>query len=355
MDLIIDRAEEAFANHILPYYYDNRIIPEIKMLSSDPCLRFIDVYNITKTIQLDHPATPAVVLLTRLEPSMYGHPMLRMEHITRYLERLVNLDGSRSNTLYYLSKNPNIPVTYINEHAKKQWFMSDISKRLPLSDIEENPQIKWMWGCIATREDIDVKFIIRHYDKLCIYSRYYSKSHKLKISDLYSEILWSWYEISSNPVFTMNDVKDNPMLPWNYLGLSKNPSLRMSFVLEAPEKFCFEEVSRNSGIQIKEILRHKNLPWIGRDVALNPNFTIDHVQFTFYSEGEKMIIPWDYLFKNPAIPYRHFAGINDLGLKKYLDLWPNVVVKSLIDIKLKFIRGFYIDQTVDCQFNTLQI
>jgi len=51
--------------------------------------------------------------------------------------------------------------------------------------------------------------------------------------------------LSQNPNITMQNVLDNPEMPWNWYWLSKNPNITYKFIVEHINKIDFELLSEN--------------------------------------------------------------------------------------------------------------
>jgi hypothetical protein len=52
----------------------------------------------------------------------------------------------------------------------------------------------------------------------------------------YPDKNWAWYEISSNPNITMEDIDSHPDKPWNWEGISMNPNITMEDIDSHPDK-----------------------------------------------------------------------------------------------------------------------
>lgn len=77
---------------------------------------------------------------------------------------------------------------------------------------------------------------------------------------------WGWISLSRNPAIKLQDIIDNPNLPWNYNTMSSNPNITLNFVYRNIDKnWNWEELSRNkleydtkikeNIIQIKQLLQ----------------------------------------------------------------------------------------------------
>ncbi len=89
-----------------------------------------------------------------------------------------------------------------------------------------------------------------------------------------------------------------PIIKLDYFNLSRDPNITIEDVLllGKPNCWCFDYLTINPGIKIKDILTHRELRWDYNSISLNPNLTIKDV-----IENPK--IRWNYnqLIKNPSI------------------------------------------------------
>ena len=124
---------------------------------------------------------------------------------------------------YCISYNQNVPWSVLLSHSHETWCPNALSLRAPLIYILKHPDMNWNDVIIAsTRSDLTVAFVRHHFD---LYHRKFN----------YQNI---WKHLSKNKSFSIEDVVNNPDLPWDWDGLSVN--LRISF---------------------DDMIRHPTFPW----------------------------------------------------------------------------------------------
>ena len=120
------------------------------------------------------------------------------------------------------------------------------------------------------------------------YIRYYmlwQKKWNLKETAMWngrvqdSQTEWDWEKISKNSAFITDHIECNSDLPWNYRFVSANPTIRMQFVLDHPDKdWDWNELSRNVGITMDDINSYPELSWNFEYVSVNPNIKMEFIR-----------------------------------------------------------------------------
>ena len=99
---------------------------------------------------------------------------------------------------------------------------------------------------------------------------------------IYTNRSWPSFDyinLAGNPNLTLDIIKQNMHLPWNWLYLSIKPIITLEFIVENPhEDWNWYALSANSGLDVRrDILANKTLPWKWEYVVENPTLTIDIV------------------------------------------------------------------------------
>ena len=61
-------------------------------------------------------------------------------------------------------------------------------------------------------------------------------SHVTHMSHRIQKDSWNWWDISSNPNITFDDVMAHSELPWNWFSVSRNPNITSDIVQSYPDK-----------------------------------------------------------------------------------------------------------------------
>ena len=106
------------------------------------------------------------------------------------------------------------------------------------------------------------------------------------------QLQWDLYEISGNPLVSINIVLNNSNFPWNFRRLSINPSIYLSDILETPQfPWEWDYVSTSPNVNFSDILAHPEIPW-------NMNW------FCHYNKNP---ITKEIIFMYPDLPWDYFS------------------------------------------------
>jgi hypothetical protein len=67
----------------------------------------------------------------------------------------------------------------------------------------------------------------------------------IRLLELYPDVNWVWYYISSNPNITMEDIEKYPNKPWNWNSIYYNPNITMEFIKNNTYSIKFAALSWN--------------------------------------------------------------------------------------------------------------
>lgn len=166
--------------------------------------------------------------------------------------RIVSLTDIENNPeLKCLSTTAIATVSYIrSNHLSINW--THISTIAPLQLIEETINYPWKYLYMSANPNIRLWFILQYPGD------------------------WFWSALSANPGITMNDIENNPMLPWVYKCLSIKTTAK--FLLEhINEDWDWGHVSANPEISLSFINDNPTLPWVWSSVSANPNIKMSDV------------------------------------------------------------------------------
>lgn len=86
----------------------------------------------------------------------------------------------------------------------------------------------------------------------------------------------------------MDNVRDNPQLPWKYQMLSCNNNLTMEFILEnADKKWDWLCVLSHEAITMEHVYNNPQLPWKHRGLSCNTNIRAEYIL-------SNMSKPWNF-------------------------------------------------------------
>jgi len=130
-------------------------------------------------------------------------------------------------------KNPSLTLEFVKSHPEIKWDYEGFSSNpnITYEFIEENQMLQFCWKSLYKNENIKWKklFCPRNND---YYYLSFNPHLDFEIVDLNKP--WDWDLISYN--VTIDIIKKNPEMPWDYVSLSRNKNLTAEFVLENLDK-----------------------------------------------------------------------------------------------------------------------
>ena len=162
-------------------------------------------------------------------------------------------------------RNSNVTMNYINKRVK-YFIPSDVfylsrNKAITMDDIQNNSFVPWDYQSVSLNPNLTIAFILKNL-----------------------HLNWNWDWISQNKAITMNDVQNNPKLPWNYRYLSRNINLTIDFILQNLDNtnklnisWNWSKISQNKGIYLDDICNNPQLPWDYVALFYNPNIIMEYV------------------------------------------------------------------------------
>ena len=180
---------------------------------------------------------------------IFNHPNINKSDIISMIINLkLNAPLRYSAWMYEISSIATIDN--LKKYPSIDWVWSEVShsKYITMSDILANPDLPWWFKSVSINPNITIDFILTFYkpksltfyERLGINKPNQLKPNQLKPNQLKPDQLknkqFDWYEISQNKGIKMEDVINNPSLPWDYGGLSNNINLTIDFILKNQSK-----------------------------------------------------------------------------------------------------------------------
>lgn len=172
-----------------------------------------------------------------MHPSIYWNKGLKIKTI---MDRCKSEGGSVEMYMYF----------YLHKHPE-----------FSLNMIDDVPYENWNWLGISSLKILNVEFLRRH------------------------RALINWPSASSNSSITMEDIENNPDLPWEYYFVGTNPNLTIEFAITHFEHLSVIDVAKHPNITY-EMFKNLYSPLYNSGYLswfqYNPNFTLDILINNYY-------------------------------------------------------------------------
>lgn len=105
----------------------------------------------------------------------------------------------------------NLNLNLVNQHPERAWDWWNLSNVCSIEEIKQYPHFKWHPEGLSCNKNLTLEFIL-------------SPEFPVPLDKL------DWTRVSRMPLITLEDVEQHPKLPWIGEGLSSNPNLTPEFV-----------------------------------------------------------------------------------------------------------------------------
>lgn len=188
-----------------------------------------------------------------------------------------------------LSNNESLSWKFIEDNMSKPWNW-DIISTLPCINIEivkSHPEIDWNWYSLSTNSSISIEDI-KNNPKLPWDKNKICTNPNLTIYDvIYDRHLFNnWTQITVNENIKQIDIEKYPNLPWDInVILNLKSGLDINFILNYYQKnyqWNWNEISRSYSISINDVINNPTLPWCMYTLSENPSLTLETFERFFY-------------------------------------------------------------------------
>ncbi len=151
-----------------------------------------------------------------------------------------------------LSSNDNVTLEIIkdNLHLPWEWYLISQRKSVTWETVEENPELPWNYRCLLRNSNTMLQAI--NYCDLEEQIEWYRMSRKVHFSIIKENLgyNWDWDGVTLNKSVTIEDIKNNPNLPWNKQHV-RDRFITIDKIKEDPDySMCY---SNHPNITIKDI------------------------------------------------------------------------------------------------------
>lgn len=189
----------------------------------------------------------------------------------------------------HLSNNHSLSWKFIEDNIHRPWNWDAIST-LPCINIEivkSHPEIYWNWEHISENPSITIEDI-KNNPKLNWQKNKICSNSNLTIHDvIYDRNLFNnWTEITLNENIRQSDIENYSNLPWDINAiLNIKSGLDINFILKYYQedyRWNWNNISRSYSITLEDIINNPTLPWSIYTLTENPSLTLETFERFFY-------------------------------------------------------------------------
>ena len=129
--------------------------------------------------------------------------------------------------------------------------------------------------------------------------------------------------LSKSSYITLDIVKENPDIPWNYITMSENPNITINIIRDNPDmKWDHYWLSRNISVTWETVLSNPDIQWYYPALCANPNITWDTIQ-----TNHDKLMDYEFISGNPNITWDIIQANHDKPWDYYeLSTNPNITL-----------------------------
>ena len=152
------------------------------------------------------------------------YPNITVTIVEKYINKPWNWE--------YLSSNKSVDLNFVRKYMHKPWNLKIISERATISTIITNPNFNWDWDAVVHSPVISKEDFIKYHDRLSVgplFWKSFSERFDLTLQFVKTNIKfpkWDWTSLSYSFIINLDFVLENPNLPWDWYGISLNPSIK---------------------------------------------------------------------------------------------------------------------------------
>lgn len=240
----------------------------------------------------------------------------------KYRKYILKLDRQ------YEKLKSNQLTKFLEEYPNKNWNWNFISENpnITIGYIKMHPTFPWHFKNIFKNPNLTIDFILSNIGKI---NRLQRRINKTNVTFRVKTIIWN--EISKNPGIKLKDIIDNPNLSWNWKEISKNPNLTLNFILSNLNKnWDFRYLGGLEIITIDFIDNTQDKKWDWHYISYNPNLTLYYVNNNLYRKWS-----FDGIYTNSNINiYDVFENFkrrcySDYMMKRNFSKHPNITIEFI--------------------------
>ena len=152
---------------------------------------------------------------------------------------------------FEVTSNPNVTFEFIISHPDFPWNWNVISQQLAVTTdfIEKFPDKPWNWNLLSCNYHIPFSFMCKHWDKL-----------------------WNWHKVKVKCDITINDIMTRPYVNWCSFSVANIPNLTVCDIRKIGHHANnWDALSKR--INVNDIFENPDLPWNWIYVSMNPTLT----------------------------------------------------------------------------------
>ena len=193
-----------------------------------------------------------------------------------------------------MSNNPCLSINLIRDCGpsinKWNWYAISRNPGIYEDDIEKSLDFPWVWDSTIFNPNLTPEFYLRHndkyYDQTLLWSIVSTCKHiTIDFVKNNNSLPWDWIRLTSNLSISLEDIERYPDLSWDFVALSNrrsdtstNDYVHVQSVNEFDfanvkkehfELFDWKAISSNINLTIDFVIENSNLSWDFKELASN--------------------------------------------------------------------------------------
>lgn len=260
-----------------------------------------------------------------------------------------------------LSKNPNITVTFVEEHFDENWDWKFLSKNMKdiTKVVTKHPTWPWNYVFLSMNKSLTAEFVEKHFDKEWNWDNLSHNENVVKtgLEKHIDEWPWTWKNVSQlAAIISPNLILQHKTKPWDWRQIAYYLNADVSFFEEHKDNFSFNALAGNRNLTVefveKNMDRFKNeshltwkwlsermiitkeylqdhlydRPWdpnaLSQNIHLSPDIVLEHKDkfpWNWHGLSQNDAFDWKFILEHPNLPWEWgddgLSGKNDILLE----------------------------------------
>jgi hypothetical protein len=209
---------------------------------------------------------------------------------------------------YYVSRNKFITLDDVAQNLDLPWNWNELTYKTSFKTITANKHLPWYWNEKIRVLDFDIQFVKDNPQINFDWSTI--SRHALNITDEFVEqnlhLPWNWEKCVQNIYFPIKSVYmiiARYGVPWTSQ-IMDNANITMDFIKNNPQlKFDYDKLTYNRNIKFRDIKQNSHLPWQWNAVCHKEDYIADNFNEDRIKISSKASLP--YILAHPELNWSY--------------------------------------------------